>query len=485
MSAADESEKDGREAREAAEDGLLEATPAPARVTDDAPDASDADATVAGRTATLGGRPADDTERRPPVAPTPAGPDAGADDPALRDVAGTMGRYLHGRAQAVRDALRAHRVAAVVAAVAVLVLLAVGVALALRPPEAPSEELVAEDARTRLTTPEYAPGAFGIDDILVARDVEVRSIAPSEDGVARAEVLVTYEGSNAVRAEKSATLGYALRDGEWVAAGEPEDVRVSWTPVNGISRERLAANMATVLERADQQLGGDGGGASLEELYEGAELTVEREEFDPEEGTDVLDLVCVRAGIFESYECRLTVTFSFRSSTGQWEIEGVRVSEDGRTRSLEPLVGTWSGTFSRQETDGTKCLAARAAGLAINVDQTWTEGGVTQVSGSVAGVAHYHAHPAQDAQGCDGDSLFQEVPFTATLVDDEDGTLVLEATLPEDVDGVVSLTLRLGSPDDPTAATAEVTTSFAHTGSFLFIPYDETLTYTDVFSLRK
>ena len=50
---------------------------------------------------------------------------------------------------------------------------------------------------------------------------------------------------------------------------------------------------------------------------------------------------------------------------------------------------------------------------------------------------------------------------------------------------MVSLTLRLGSPDDPTAATAEVTTSFAHTGSFLFIPYDETLTYTDVFSLRK
>lgn len=50
---------------------------------------------------------------------------------------------------------------------------------------------------------------------------------------------------------------------------------------------------------------------------------------------------------------------------------------------------------------------------------------------------------------------------------------------------MVSLTLRLGGPDDPTSATAEVTTSYARTGSFLFIPYDETLTYTDVFSLRK
>lgn len=484
MSAADESEKDGQEAREAVE-GRPDATPAPANVTGDAPDVDDVDATVAGRTATLGGPPADATERRPPVVPMPVAPDEGAANPALRDVAGTMGRYLRGRAQAVCDALRAHRVAAAVTAAAVLVLIAMSVALALRPPAVPTEELVVGDARTRLTTPEYAPGAFGIDDILVARGVEVRSIVPSDDGTARAEVLVTYEGSNAVRAEKSATLGYALRDGEWVATGEPEDVRVSWTPINGISRERLAANMGAVLERADQQLGGSEGETSLEDLYAGAELTVEREEFDPEKGTDVLDLVCTRSGIFESYECHLSVTFSFRSSTGQWEIESVRTSEDGRTRSLEPLVGTWSGTFSRQETDGTKCLAARAAGLVISVDQTWTEGGVTQVSGSVAGVAHYHAHPAQDAQGCNGDTMFQEVPFTATLVDDEGGTLVLEATLPEDVDGVVSLTLQLGGPDDPTSATAEVTTSYARTGSFLFIPYDETLTYTDVFSLRK
>lgn len=484
MSAADESEKDGQEAREAVE-GRPDATPAPANVTGDAPDADDVDATVAGRTATLGGPPADATERRPPVVPMPVAPDEGAANPALRDVAGTMGRYLRGRAQAVCDALRAHRVAAAVTAAAVLVLIAMSVALALRPPAVPTEELVVGDARTRLTTPEYAPGAFGIDDILVARGVEVRSIVPSDDGTARAEVLVTYEGSNAVRAEKSATLGYSLRDGEWVATGEPEDVRVSWTPINGISRERLAANMGAVLERADQQLGGSEGEASLEDLYAGAELTVEREEFDPEKGTDVLDLVCTRSGIFESYECHLSVTFSFRSSTGQWEIESVRTSEDGRTRSLAPLVGTWSGTFSRQETDGTKCLAARAAGLVISVDQTWTEGGVTQVSGSVAGVAHYHAHPAQDAQGCNGDTMFQEVPFTATLVDDEGGTLVLEATLPEDVDGVVSLTLQLGGPDDPTSATAEVTTSYARTGSFLFIPYDETLTYTDVFSLRK
>ena len=469
MSAADESEKDGREAHEPTAD---EAGTRPD--TADGPEgAEDPDATIAGRTATLGESPGGDTQRRPPVAPEAPEPAAGTDAAGPRRWLGTAAR-----------AVRAHGAVVAVAAVAA-VLLAVAAALALRSPGTPPEELVAEDARARLTTPAYAPGAFGNDDVLVARDVEVRSITPAEDGTARAEVLVSYEGSNAVCAEKSATLGYALQDGKWVAAGEPEDVRVSWAATNGISQERLKANIGVVLARADQLLGDAGAGASLEELYDGAEVSVEREEFDPEEGTDVLDLVCVRAGLFESYECHMTVTFAFRSASGQWEIEDVQVSEDGRTRSLEPLVGTWSGTFSRQETDGTKCLAARGAGLTLTVEQARTEGGISQVSGTASGVAHYHAHPGQDAQGCDGDAVFQDVPFTATLVDDADGSLVFEATLPEDVDGVVSLTLRLGSAEDPTSATAEVTTTYTHTGSFLFFPYDETLSYTDVFSLRK
>ena len=483
MSAANESEKDGREDRTPAADEARTSS-GPADATGSPEEAEDPEATVAGRTATLG-EPADGgTQRRPPVVSAPSGPAGEERAPELHDVTGAAGRYLSARAAAVAAAIRAHRVVTAVVA-AVIVLLTAGAALALRAPGTPPEELVAEDARSRLSAPAYAPGAFGNDDVLVARDVEVRSISPAGDGTARAEVLVVYEGSSAVRAEKSATLGYAFRDGAWRAVGDPEDVRVSWEAINGISQERLAANIGSVLERADQQLGDQGDGASLEELYADAELTVEREEFDPDEGTDVLDLVCVRAGLFESYECRMTVTFAFRSATGQWEIEDVQVSEDGRTRSLEPLVGTWSGTFSRQETEGTKCLAARGAGLAIAVEQARTEGGVSQLSGTVSGVAHYHAHPGQDAQGCDGDVMFQDVPFTATLVDDADGSLVFEATLPEDVDGVVSLTLRLGSAEDPTSATAEVMTTYAHTGSFLFFPYDETLSYTDVFSLRK
>ena len=190
-----------------------------------------------------------------------------------------------------------------------------------------------------------------------------------------------------------------------------------------------------------------------------------------------------RAGAFETYECRLSAGLAFRSSNGQWEVERLSVADGGKTRSLEPLVGTWEGTFVGQETDGAKCLAGRGAGLALSVERAVTEGGVSQVSGTIAGMAHYHAHPAQDTEGCAGDLELVNVPFTATLVDDADGTLVLEATLPEDVGGTTSLTLRLGEKDSPTAATAEVTSSYQHTGSFLFFPVEETLTYVDVFTL--
>ena len=72
MSAADESEKDGQGAREAAEGGQ-DATPAPADVAEDAPGADDVDATVAGRTATLGGPPTR-TPPAPRCAPTASRP---------------------------------------------------------------------------------------------------------------------------------------------------------------------------------------------------------------------------------------------------------------------------------------------------------------------------------------------------------------------------------------------------------------------------
>ena len=452
----------------------------------DTPSGPSPDETAAGETARLEAADAqpDETEQRPPVEPAPA---RRADEAGLRDVTGTLGSYLRGRAAAVARLVREHRVATALVALAAAAAVVLAVALAGAGQSLPATELVERDALERLGAPSYSSGSFGWDDILVAREVEVRSVRQGADGEpAQADVLVTYEGSY-VRAERSATLGFVRGAAGWVADGEPADARVSWQALAGPDPSKVASNVSVLLARADRQLedGGEKGEATLEQLYAGAETSVEHLEFDAEKGTCSLDVTCTRAGAFESYECRLSVGLAFRSGSGQWEVERLSVSDGAATRSLEPLVGTWVGSFARQQTDGTKCLAGRSSALTLRVESAVTKDGVSQVSGYASGVAHYHAHPAQDSSGCAGDLAFSDVPFTATLTDDADGTLVLEATLPEDVDGTVSIKLLLGTADNSSAATAEVTSSYTHTGSFLFIPYDETLTYTDVYALAR
>lgn len=437
------------------------------------------DETIAGETAALGreGSRPSETLRRPPVEPeSPREVDDGTPD-----ASGPLRRCVAALARVIGE----HRLGA--AAAALLVVATVIVAVALTANRLPSRELVEQDALSRLETPAYASGSFGRDDILVAREAEVRSVTPGEDADhALAEVLVTYSGSY-VRAERSATLAYVRSGDGWAADGEPIDPRVSWEALAGPDPSRIAANVGVLLAQADRQLAaqGDEGGVTLEQLYAGTTARVDRLEYDPESGGCSVEVVCTRTEAFESYECRLSAGMAFRSSNGQWEVERLSVSDGGKARSLEPLVGTWRGTFAEQRTDGTKCLAGRVAGLELDIEGTVTKDGVSQVSGTVTGVAHYHEHPERDAESCEGDLELDAVPFTATLVSDEDGTLVLEATLPEDLGGSATLTLVLDGTGGLPTATAELSTSYRHKGSILFFPIEQTLTYTDVFSLVR
>ena len=100
-------------------------------------------------------------------------------------------------------------------------------------------------------------------------------------------------------------------------------------------------------------------------------------------------------------------------------------------------------------------------------------------------MAHYHANPGRDSEATEGDAAFADVPFTASLAGDEDGNLVFEATLPEDVGGTVELELRFGTEQDPGRAEALVTTKFPHTEMIFIFPHDTTATYEDTFTLVK
>lgn len=423
------------------------------------------------------------------TAPRPAPQDA----PGLRDVGGTLGGYLRGRVAVLKGLVARHRAAAAalaLIAVAAVALLAVALSRALAVPDAAT---VQADARALLSAPDYSGGTYGSDTTLVLQDVDVRAVSRSQtapegtspafgaSGYATAQVVASYTGQS-VRADRGATLGYAQVGGQWSVLSDVLDGGVSWHATGGVDQQKVLRNVHLLLERADD---GAEGVTPLTELYAGCAAAVEEETFDEDAQTDTLVIACERDEGFSSYACRLTVVFSFSQVSGQWEVSEASADDAARERDLTGLVGTWEGTFQTQGTDGAKCLAGRSQGLRVVISGAGSSGGVATLTGTLSGVAHFHAHPRQDSEASEGDVTFSDEPFTARLVEGEGPGLRFDATLPEDVGGTVSLTLSFGAEDDPGRAEALVTTSFPHTETILFIPYETTTSYEDTFSLAK
>lgn len=443
-------------------------------------------------------RPEAERTLRRPLADegAPQGPDERAEAPRLRDVGRTAGDYVRGRVALVAGIARRHRaVTGALALMACVVVALLGIAF-VRAATLPDAATVESDARELLGVPEFSGGTYGTDTPLVAQGVEVRSLARAEaapegagaafgaSGYATAEVVVTY-GGQSVSATRAATLSYALVDGAWSVLPGVEDGGVAWHATGGVDQEKVLRNAQTLLARADEA--SDGGEPSLAALYAEASVAVGDDSFDEGAQTDTLELTFSRGDSFLSYECRLTVTFSFAQASGQWSVSGTSVSEGARTPVLDSLLGVWEGAFQSQETDGAKCLAGRAAGLTVNVIGTSVSDSAVMLSGELSGVAHYHAHPDGDSESCEGDLAFENVGFLARLTGDGagDGPLEFVATLPEDVGGTVTLTLRFGTEDDPGRVEALVESSHTYTDAILFIPHERTVTYTDTFSLSR
>lgn len=430
-------------------------------------------------------------------APTEVRPFLDVDETAPRPASENDGA-ARGRAGGILAKLRSlaslRRGTAIAVGLALVALVAVALVTAgvlADASDRPSDELVEQDAARRVSVPVCSPGSYGSDDILVFRDVEVTSCervdaiegAPSEgaDAFASVTVLATFSGGS-VRAEKSVTLGYARVGGSWVAAGSERDGRVAWHATAGVDRQKVLSDMSSLLSRA--QSPEDGGTASLEDLYSSGSFEVVEASFDEGAQSDTLVISCARADGFVSYSCELTATFAFRPAGGQWELADATVPEGAAAPSLDAVMGSWSGTFQSQRTEGTRCLAARDAGLEVVVTGYDVAGTTPTITGRVSGLAHYHAHPSSDAAGCDGDLAFADVPFTARLVSSEVG-LTFSATLPQDVDGTLGLTLRFGTEERPDAAEAVLETTHPHTKTVLFFPVEETLVYEDTFLLSK
>lgn len=368
-----------------------------------------------------------------------------------------------------------------------------------------------KDAWARLSAPEYAPGVFGSQDNLYMSEVKVdsqRRVVRTNDssqaqfgasGYAEAHVTAKF-GNGSVVATKTAILSYAKVGSTWQGIGGEADVSVSYEAVAGVPRTQVLANLDDLLAEGERSLkaaaktaGGSTGdtGLTLAQIYDGAKVSVESEDFDEEAQTETVALTCVKASSFESYTCRLTAHFAFRPVNGVWEVESVEVNDDAKTRTFQPLVGTWEGTFQSQETDGAKCLGAGASPLSVTFEAAETADGDAgaRLTGSISALAHFHEHPSADSATCDGDEALADVRLVANYYgghnDDVDSDLAFVAALPEEVGGTVTVTFGFGVGGDPTQAVARVQTTYPHKGTFLFIPYDQTITYTDVYLLRK
>lgn len=438
----------------------------------------------------------------------------GADAPArphLSDVTGITGSYLRAKFGELLSACKRRKgeclaFGAIFAACAFIL-----VSAALHARNVPGTDFVEKDAWARLSAPEYAPGVFGSQDHLYMSEVKVdsqRRVVRTNDssqaqfgasGYAEANVTAKF-GNGSVVATKTATLSYAKVGSTWQGIGSEADASVSYEAVAGVPRPQVLANLDDLLAEGERALGtaaktagGSAGGSelTLAQIYDGAKVSVESEDFDGEAQTETMSLTCVKASSFESYTCRLTAHFAFRPVNGVWEVESVEVNDDAKTRTFQPLVGTWEGTFQSQETDGAKCLGAGASPLSVTFEATETADGDAgaRLTGSISALAHFHEHPSADSAACDGDEALADVRLVANYYGghnaDVDSDLAFVAALPEEVGGTVTVTFGFGVGGDPTQAVARVQTTYPHKGTFPFIPYDQTITYTDVYLLRK
>lgn len=431
--------------------------------------------------------------------------------PHLSDVTGITGSYLRASFADFLAACKRHKGGCLVFGAILVACVFILASAVLNARNVPGADFVEKDAWARLGAPEYAPGVFGSQDNLYMSEVKVdsqRRVVRTNDssqaqfgasGYAEAHVTAKF-GNGSVVATKTATLSYAKVGSTWQGIGGEADASVSYEAVAGVPRTQVLANLDDLLAEGERSLkaaaktaGGSTGGAglTLAQIYDGAKVSVESEDFDGEAQTETMSLTCVKASSFESYTCRLTTHFAFRPVNGVWEVESVEVNDDAKTRTFQPLVGTWEGTFQSQETDGAKCLGAGASPLSVTFEAAETADGDAgaRLTGSISALAHFHEHPSADSAACDGDEALADVRLVANYYGghnaDVDSDLAFVAALPEEVGGTVTVTFGFGVGGDPTQAVARVQTTYPHKGTFLFIPYDQTITYTDVYLLRK
>ena len=416
----------------------------------------------------------------------------------LADVANVAGAYARERREGAGSYLKRHPKGAALVAIALIVALCALVMAGIRASDLPSEETVRASARERVETPALSGGYYGYDDPLALASIEVgnrRHLSGAPEGTdhdtsfgatsyAEADVTLSYRNQY-VAAVKTATLGFAERQGEWVAAGDPYNEQVAYAALSGVCEEKVLANIEYLYARADTST--DPSERSLQEIYADAALEVQVNSFDAVDQTNLVIIHCTSEEGAATYECLLTAEFSFVAANGMWELSSASATKDAKTRSLNLLEGNWEGSFQKQSVkssdNGNNCLAASSYPMQLVVDGFEEVDGETALNAHVSLVAHFHEPPSASTDYSSGDKKLVDEPITCKLVDEAGNKLVFEGSLPERAGGTVDLRLEV---DGDARITATVTTRHDYTEESWFglIQEEKSVSYSDTYSLR-
>lgn len=376
-------------------------------------------------------------------------------------LAASLRSKARGGASTVVDMAQRHRIGGILAALILVVALGL-LALALRRAgRLPGDDLVVEDARTRVAAPAREVGTLDTATPLTVEDVQVvgrtrtATAIDSADarfgasGYATARANVVFS-NGLVRAELPATLGYALVDGEWNAIAEPQLGTPTWLALAAPQQDALAAATPALLSMAEQAVNTTKAPVSartpLAEELAGGTTTIAASEFNADAQSASAELIVEKRGRFVVRRCPLSATFTFARDTGLWTAASAQLDNTAYYVDPEPLIGAWEGSVL----PGTVIPEREIAPLRFTVDKN--EAGAvapagTAVASMPANTARVTGRIAGDFPIWSGTTSF-DVPVTAYLrATWNDGQeLVAEGDLGDGA--VMSFVIGLGTPDD-------------------------------------
>ncbi|MDO4806772.1 MAG: zinc ribbon domain-containing protein [Coriobacteriales bacterium] len=367
--------------------------------------------------------------------------------------------------------------------------------------DAPAYAKVQAEVAALLPTYEYSGGTFGPDLQIPLSNTTITKRAATKapegtvvsQGVGPAafsvEAELTYDDGQ-IRVVRDVAATYVRKDNGWKMEGELSDHGTSFFARAGVDENKVLSNMGEVLHATSSK-----SNEPLVDIYANGNFSIAGNNFTeaPDRGaaTDDVTIHCAQAGSFYTYEGNVTAHFAFES--GEWKLRSSEADRQSTTRSYEPLVGTWNGTFlsTAASNDGARCYGAADHPLSISIDSVGdASSGNATVLGTITVMAHYHEGLSHEAQSNLGDTQLERVDFTGTIDTSFDqntqSDLNIRCATGGSPDGLVEFVLGFGTKDDPSAAVACVTSTHNYEDTiFFFIPYQTTATFTDTYSLSR